>query len=83
MFVDISVCISRNFNIFFPECTSGTYGVNCEYRCDTCVRKLCERQEGQCAYGCIDGFTGDSCQFPGILTLDCIISCQLSGILTL
>jgi len=77
MFVDISVRISQKFNIFFPEYTSGTYGVNCEFRCDTRVNKVCDRQDGQCTYGCIDGFKGDSCQFPGILTLDCIISCQL------
>ena len=83
MFIDISVPISRNFNIFLAECTSGTYGVNCEHSCDTCVNKLCDRQDGQCTYGCIGGFKGDSCQFPGILTLECIISYQLSGILRL
>ena len=61
MFVDISVRISQNFNIFFSsECTSGTYGVNCEYSCDTCVNKLCGRQDGQCTYGCIDGFKEES-----------------------
>ena len=75
MFVDISVRNSQNVNILFSECTSGTYGVNCELSCDTCVNKLCDRQNGQCTYGCIDGSKGVSCQFPGILTLDCIISC--------
>jgi hypothetical protein len=75
MLVDISVRISQNFNILLAECTSGTYGVNCENSCDTCVNKLCDRQDGQCTYGCIDGLKGENCQFPGILTLDCIISC--------
>jgi hypothetical protein len=69
------------FQHCFSECTSGTYGDNCEYSCDTCVRKLCDIEDGQCTHGCIDGFNGDRCQFPGILT-DCIISCQLSGMLT-
>ena len=75
MFVDISVRNSQNVNILFSECTSGTYGVNCENSCDTCVNKLCDREDGHCTYGCIEGFNGDSCQFPGILSLDCIISC--------
>ena len=52
---------------FYPEneqqeCTSGTYGVNCEHRCDTCVGKICEPRNGNCTYGCIEGFTGVSCK---------------------
>ena len=69
MFVDMSVLISRNFNIFFAECTSGTYGVNCEYSCDTCVRKLCDSFDGKCTYGCIEGFNGDRCNLTGITIL--------------
>jgi hypothetical protein len=75
MLVDVSVRISQNFNILLAECTSGTYGVNCENRCDTCVNKLCDREDGQCTYGCINRFKGESCQLQGIPTLDCIISC--------
>ena len=66
MFVDISVPISRHFNLFFAECTSGTYGVNCEYSCDACVRKLCDSFDGKCTYGCIEGFNGDHCNLTGI-----------------
>ena len=68
MFVDISVRISQKFNIYFLECTSGKYGVNCEYSRDTCVNNICDRHNGQCTYGCIDGLKGENCQFPGILT---------------
>jgi hypothetical protein len=68
MFVDISVRISQKFNIHFSECTSGKYGVNCEYSCDTCVNNIFDRHNRQCTYGCIDGFNGNSCQLSGILT---------------
>ena len=43
------------------ECTSGAYGVNCEHRCDTCVGKICEPRDGNCTYGCIEGFKGVCC----------------------
>jgi hypothetical protein len=35
-------------------CTSETYGVSCEQRCDTSVGKICEPLYGNCTYGCID-----------------------------
>ena len=68
MFFDITIIISQKLNIF-SQCVSGTYGINCESRCDTCVNKVCDRHDGQCKYGCIDGYEGDRCQLPGILTL--------------
>ena len=82
-----STCLLISVSVFHKrltknsECTSGTYGVHCKYSCGTCVNKLCKRQDGHCTYCCFGGFKGDCCQLPGILTLDCIISCQLSGIL--
>ena len=55
--------------MLFSECTSGTYGVNCEHRCDTCLGKLCEPRDGNCTHGCIEGFKGVRCNLPGILRL--------------
>ena len=46
---------------FFSECITGTYDNNCESQCDTCVHRICDRQDGQCTYGCIEGFKGDDC----------------------
>ena len=45
----------------FSECISGTYGINCESQCNTCVHRICDRQDGRCTYGCIEGFKGDDC----------------------
>ena len=55
--------------ILFSECTSGAYGVNCEYRCDSCVGKICEPVDGNCTYGCIEGLKGVRCNLSGILSV--------------
>ena len=57
------------FCMLFSECTSGTYGVNCENRCDTCVGKTCEPRDGNCTYGCTKGFKGVRCNVSGMLIL--------------
>jgi hypothetical protein len=36
------------------EGATGTYGFNCESRCDTCVANICETRDGNCTYGCYD-----------------------------
>ena len=53
--------------LFFSGCTTGTYGVNCESRCDTCVDKICELRDGNCAYSCIKGFKRVRCNLSGML----------------
>ena len=53
--------------LFFSECTPGTYVVNCESRCDTCVGKICESRDGNCTNGCIEGFKGVRCNLSGML----------------
>lgn len=45
----------------FSECITGTYGINCESQCDTCVHRICDKRDGKCIYGCIEGFKGDDC----------------------
>ena len=62
---------SVNFHnrILFSDCNTGTYGLNCESRCDTCVSRICDRFYGKCAYGCIGGFNGDRCNITGITIL--------------
>ena len=64
----INLCHVK-YCILFSECTSGTYGVNCENRCDTCVGKICEPRDGNCTSGCIEGFKGVRCNLSGILRL--------------
>jgi hypothetical protein len=49
------------FTSTFSECSTGIYGVNCESRCGTCVNRICDRFDGRCKYGCIEGFNGDHC----------------------
>ena len=35
-------CQLPSFSLLFcSECTTGRYGVNCEYHCDTCVNMMC------------------------------------------
>jgi hypothetical protein len=45
---------------------TGRYGVNCDYHCITCTDSICDRQNGHCTYGCIEGFKGDGCHLLGI-----------------
>ena len=53
----------------FSECATGTYGFNCESCCDSCVANICETRDGNCAYGCIEGFKGVRCNLSGMLIL--------------
>jgi hypothetical protein len=69
-FVVISIYIMvQSSALFFSECTTGTYGVNCEFRCDACVDKMCESRNGNYTYGCIEGYKGVRCKLSGILRL--------------
>ena len=49
-------------------CFTGRYGVNCESHCNTYINKICNRQDGHCIYGCIEGFKGNGCHLLGIHT---------------
>ena len=53
----------------FSECSTGIYGVNCESRRDTCANRICDRFDGRCKYGCIEGFKGDRGNLSVITTL--------------
>ncbi|CAG2243303.1 unnamed protein product [Mytilus edulis] len=45
------------------QCDNGFYGFNCKTQCATCFNMSCERFEGNCSYGCIDGrYEGVRCQ---------------------
>ncbi|XP_076074456.1 uncharacterized protein LOC143045433 [Mytilus galloprovincialis] len=45
------------------QCGNGFYGFNCKTQCATCFNMSCERFEGNCSYGCIDGrYEGVRCQ---------------------
>jgi hypothetical protein len=67
----ISMHTSVNFHNLnlFSDCSTGTYGVNCEARCDTCVNRICDRFDGKCTYGCNGGNNGDRCNLTGITLL--------------
>ena len=64
----LNLCHAKSC-MFFSECTSGTFGVNCKHRCDTCVGKICEPPDGNCTYGCLEGFKGVRCNLSGKLRL--------------
>jgi hypothetical protein len=54
---------------YFPwlsECITGRYGINGESHCHTCVNKICDRLDGSCSHGGIDGFRGVGCYTTGI-----------------
>ncbi|XP_041376740.1 multiple epidermal growth factor-like domains protein 10 [Gigantopelta aegis] len=38
------------------ECTNETYGINCKKTCDKCKDSNCDRLNGTCVDGCIDGY---------------------------
>ena len=54
------------FHFFLTECNFGTSGFNCEHKCDTCNKSICERIDGYCTNGCIAGYYGYLCQLRGI-----------------
>ena len=47
------------------ECSDGEHGFDCADHCNTCESTVCERFEGNCTYGCIEGFAGHMCLFSG------------------
>ena len=52
MFVKLGdISLSTNGAYCVCVCTSETYGVSCEHRCDTSVGKICEPLDGNCTYG--------------------------------
>ena len=51
--------------LYFTECSNGYHVYQCADRCDTCNTNLCDRIEGNCTYGCIEGYTGHQCLFSG------------------
>lgn len=57
--------VNHVFFLFFlkPECSPGTFGVNCRERCSGhCLNdKPCDQVSGMCTFGCQDGFTGKHC----------------------
>jgi hypothetical protein len=44
--------------LYFTECSDGNHGFDCVDHCETCNNTLCERFEGNCTHGCIEGFKG-------------------------
>ena len=65
----ISLLVFYKSSICFSEYVSGTYGINCESSGDTCHNNMRDRHDGQCTYGCYDGYEGDFRQLPSVLTL--------------
>lgn len=43
-------------------CASGLYGERCELTCDHCRQGMCDRNLGNCLYGCNDGRYGEKCE---------------------
>jgi hypothetical protein len=54
---------------YFTECSDGDHGFDCVDRCNTCHSTLCERFEGNCTYGCVEGFKGHPCLVSGFLNI--------------
>jgi hypothetical protein len=62
------------FSFLLSECnTTGRYGINSESHCHTCVNKICDKLDGNCTHGCIDGFREGGCHITGyrLYILDC------------
>ena len=56
--------------MFFSQkkkvCEDNTYGPNCVKKCSPyCAgaNNSCDRFDGSCVYGCIDGYFGDFCEY--------------------
>ncbi|XP_041379216.1 uncharacterized protein LOC121391773 [Gigantopelta aegis] len=45
------------------ECSSGRYGMNCQFTCGKCkTSESCDTVTGRCIGGCLDGFQGHLCK---------------------
>ena len=67
--LDLYKCQLPVFSLLVSSgCMTGKYGLNCDYHCITCTNRICDRQNGHCTYGCIEGFKGDGCHLLGIHT---------------
>ena len=50
-------------NMFFVECSPGTYGYNCSESCGECFQKeQCHHVNGSCLKGCAYGYSGVNCK---------------------
>lgn len=48
--------------VFLVECGLGSYGSNCSLNCSSyCLNKTCDRNSGECLYGCIPGYQKPDC----------------------
>ena len=65
-------CFCFCYCFFLAECSTGTYGVNSESHCDTCINRICDRFDGNWTYGRVQDFKGDRCNLSGtqMLTLE-------------
>lgn len=54
--------IKVSLNIIIVGCV-GSYGENCSHPCSVhCINGACDRFNGSCVSGCVDGFIGDKCK---------------------
>ena len=57
----------------FAGCVD-SYGKDCRYPCGKhCVNGACDRFNGSCVDGCVDGFIGEKCN-KGTCTCICYIN---------
>lgn len=54
----------------FIECSSGTYGVDCEQKCSsTCNLETCDIFTGKCTEGCKKNYISPDCKESKIISL--------------
>lgn len=59
-FFTLDILVKSDCN-FFKACLN-SYGENCRYSCSLhCTNQTCDRFNGSCLIGCVDGFYGKSC----------------------
>ncbi|XP_062590747.1 multiple epidermal growth factor-like domains protein 11, partial [Saccostrea cucullata] len=58
----MKLCKTGKGKLCKTGCADGEYGENCLETCGACRRPPCDLRTGQCAGGCLDGYTGILCK---------------------
>lgn len=60
LFININLYLNELW--FFKDCSTGSFGADCDSQCsEFCRKKSCHRTTGTCLHGCETGYIGTHC----------------------